>query len=607
MIYDELNQHIMNYIKSDITGRAIMLTGEWGSGKSFYVKNTLKPFLESPNGGNHKCAIVSLYGLTDISEISKAIYLELRTLKKDADAEAGNMARVVGKIVGKTIFNGLINKIGFDVGSINEDDLKKVYESIDLSDKLIVLEDIERTKIDIIELLGYINNMCEHDGAKVLLVTNEDENLTMYEGTDKQGKATRLYTDKAREYIKSKEKTVGDTMYFVCDYKNTIQQIISTFVIYMKIFQNQEAVEEIHFIFTTLRSHNLRSFILACQKSKDLFAYAENNHIYLNEEIKKIVFYGIVSFCQRRGNGTDLQFARNMYLSAELGFNNEYPLFCFCFDYIVYQFLSKDEIIKANTYFNEYRRSGKWNSRKDSDMKIINGFHKRTEKEVKNAIMSIPQKLQNGCIPYCDYGILLNYLIAIKCEVGIDFDIDTIVDIIISDLRNNRDNISFESLFNSQYTLHSEVAIESFNAIKEKMRDALESSEEPQFTYSPERIEEFYDQNHKKLRDNIHSKGFACTLDFELFLDFMKKCSSAQISTIRSLFLSIYSSHHYSQILADDLSALNKLKDGLATLKEYEGYDKIQKFQMFWFRENIAEILLEFDNQKTQGDQDKDH
>ena len=90
MTYDEMNSFILNYISNDITGRAIMLTGEWGSGKSYYVKNTLKPFLEDNDNGKHKCVIVSLYGLSDTSEISKAIYMELRTIKKSFSSEAAN-------------------------------------------------------------------------------------------------------------------------------------------------------------------------------------------------------------------------------------------------------------------------------------------------------------------------------------------------------------------------------------------------------------------------------------------------------------------------------------------------------------------------------------
>lgn len=118
--------------------------------------------------------------------------MELRTIIKSPSTEVGNTAKAVGEIIGKTIFNGLVSKVGFDIGSTNDKVFQDLYESIDLTGKLIVLEDIERTQIDIIELLGYINNMCENDGVKVLLVTNESELLTTYEKTDDKGKTTKV-------------------------------------------------------------------------------------------------------------------------------------------------------------------------------------------------------------------------------------------------------------------------------------------------------------------------------------------------------------------------------------------------------------------------------
>lgn len=228
MTYDEMNSFILNYIKNDITGRAIMLTGEWGSGKSYYVKNTLKPFLEDNEADKHKCVIVSLYGLSDISEISKSIYIELRTIKKVSSSETETTAKAVGKIVCKTILNGLVGKIGFDIGSINDKDLQEIYESVDLTGKLIVLEDIERTQIDIIELLGYINNMCENDGVKVLLVTNE-----------------------------LRKKTIGDTIYFNCDYEKTIPQIIDSFGIFMQRYNTDEYVADMALLQNLCKLHKM--------------------------------------------------------------------------------------------------------------------------------------------------------------------------------------------------------------------------------------------------------------------------------------------------------------------------------------------------------------
>ena len=456
-------------------------------------------FLEDKDNGKHKCVIVSLYGLSDTSEISKAIYMELRTIKKAPSSETASTAKAVGKIVGKTIFNGLVSKIGFDIGGISDDDLQEVYESVDLTDKLIVLEDIERTQIDIIELLGYINNMCENDGVKVLLITNEGELLTTYEKNDDKGKTTEYYTDSAMAYKRAKEKTIGDTIYFNCDYDNTIQQIIGSFGLFLQKYCTPEYAEDIRVIFFLMTSHNLRAFIYCCQKIKEIFMFIEDNHISIKDEIQQIIFYGCVAFTQRQSKGANLQFESDAYLSAKLGLNDQYPLFKFCYDYIMYQVLSKDDIKKSIAYYTDYRKNGKWNSGRDSDLRTIKEFNIKTDEEVNEAIRNLPQKLNAGDIPYYDYGVLLNYLVAIKYEAGIEFDITPIENSIIGNLKNAPDEINIESLFNSGYELHKEEAITTFANIKHRMKDALGSLDDLDFPYDPEKVIDYYDKNIKKL------------------------------------------------------------------------------------------------------------
>ena len=55
MNYDELNNFIKHYIENDKTQRAIMLNGDWGSGKSHYIQNELIPFLSKEENGNYQC------------------------------------------------------------------------------------------------------------------------------------------------------------------------------------------------------------------------------------------------------------------------------------------------------------------------------------------------------------------------------------------------------------------------------------------------------------------------------------------------------------------------------------------------------------------------
>ena len=109
--------------------------------------------------------------------------------------------------------------------SLEEQDLEKLYSSIDLTNRLIILEDLERSGISIKQVLGYVNNLVEQDGAKVLLVANEKE-IKQYEPTiskDKDGKEVTkwVYTTETEEYLKIKEKTVSDTILYLCDYKDS--------------------------------------------------------------------------------------------------------------------------------------------------------------------------------------------------------------------------------------------------------------------------------------------------------------------------------------------------------------------------------------------------
>ena len=67
--------------------------------------------------------------------------------------------------------------------NLSEKDQKKLYESIDFSGCLIILEDLERSGMSILDVLGFVNNLVEQDGVKVLLVANEDEIMKyQYEG-----------------------------------------------------------------------------------------------------------------------------------------------------------------------------------------------------------------------------------------------------------------------------------------------------------------------------------------------------------------------------------------------------------------------------------------
>ncbi|MDE6706768.1 MAG: KAP family NTPase, partial [Oscillospiraceae bacterium] len=401
MTYDTFNSFIKNYIENDKTGRAIMLTGDWGTGKSYYINYTLKPFLKSDNGGKHDCVIVSLYGLTNISDISKSIYLDLRTLGKSNNTRVKSTGKAVAKIVGKTILNGLVNKIGFDISSMNDNDLQKVYDSIDLGGKLIVLDDFERSGIDRIALLGYINNLCEQDNIKVLIIANESELIQTKEILSEDGNQKEVYTDETSLYLKAKEKTIGDTINFVCDYAKAIKSIIALFEDSdLSDFSECITSGEMDGIYDICHPYkNLRAFMQTCQKSSDIFGFMRKEKITINREIKAVIFYGLMGFMNVISKDKIPEFPNTQYITSDLGGSYKYPLFRFCYNYVVWKILDEDEIRNASQYYKEYVLNGEWSKNRDSDLLIIKNCHKHTEKELVGAIQNVWYKLLNNKIP----------------------------------------------------------------------------------------------------------------------------------------------------------------------------------------------------------------
>lgn len=589
MTYDDMNSFILNYIENDITGRAIMLTGEWGSGKSYYVKNTLKPFLEDKENGNHKCVIVSLYGLSDTSEISKAIYMNLRTIIKAPSSETATTAKAVGKIVGKTIFNGLVSKIGFDIKSIDDKEFQAIYESVNLTDKLIILEDIERTQINIIELLGYINNMCENDGVKVLLVANESELLHYHiEPTKKQeygkGKieSQKVYSENAKKYIKAKEKSVSDTIQFHADFQKTIDSIIDK-------FENDD-LSSFKGILTPPRHSlfriditNYREVIVACQKACDIYNYMKTNDISADSEFKKCVLIGLVNYLQKRLDDPDLKFKVNSLLDPDLSGNSIYPMMHFCYTYYHSQIIAQEDITKTIEEYKDYLIYIDKTSYDDKDLKVLYSLYISTEKDLNTAIQSICNRLDNvSDISLKHYDRIINYLLIAKYDAKMNSnEIDRIIEKIIDNLKGRGTKVNeTHRLFSSTVAIQDEEGKRKFKEIQDKVFESL--------NYTSDSIDMVDSLNYSEIiakisSDNIwqhNSNKIIEKISMDRIVEYIPEFTAETLDDLRHILLSI----DYKGLSEEVLSSIKRFKDDVSSLIEKRdiNLDCIQKLQLRW-------------------------
>lgn len=570
MTYEELNKYMKNYVENDITGRAIMLTSAWGSGKSYYVKNILKKHLESDEGGKHDCVIVSLYGITNIADISKAIYVDLRTLIKESKSELATTAGVAAKIIGKTLLNGLTSIANVDIAKLSDDDFQKVYESINLTGKLIVLEDIERTKIDLIELMGYVNNLCECDGVKILLVANEEELSTLDKSneTDNSIKST---------YRKIKEKTVADTLQFSAYYKQTINSIIDSF--------NNDDLKEIKDCVNVRRNgifqteiNNYREFIVACQKACDIFNFIKKNNIESNTEFNKCVFVGVAFYLQKRLTDHNLKFEANSIFDVSLSGDDKYPLLRFCYDYINYQVLDIDDIKKAIKKYDRYLLFVD-QKEDDVDILVLIQYNLYNESEVKEAINNIYSKLDDiKKISLNKYAKIVSYLILLKYDIGLEIDdYDKIINKIVQNIKKeNPSNIKFFSYFLEFSNPNDK---REFDNIKEIILNELKNNAKIEFSKDLEGYRKYIDKT-LELGDDLRKTNVNYMIE-QMSLDdlkeYLQEFTPKDLDGIKHILWSL----DFSLINEKNCNAIKEFQKHIQKIiKDNTDLDKIKKFQL---------------------------
>jgi KAP P-loop domain protein, putative len=600
MTYDEMNSFILNYLKNDITGRAIMLSGEWGSGKSYYVKTKLKSFLEDKDNGKYKCVIVSLYGLSDTSEISKAIYTELRSFKFKKKNEVLTTAGVAASVVPKTVFNAMTSRVGYDIGQVSDKQMQKVYDSINLNKKLLVLEDIERTQIDIIELLGYINNMCENDGVKVLLVTNENVLLQCHIEKDNKKELhketteyKKIYSEKALKYLKAKEKSVADTLQFHADFQETIDSIIDKF--------KNDDLSSFKGVLTTPRRSlfrtditNYREVIVACQKACDIYNFMKKYNIAADSEFKKCVLIGLVNYLQKRLDDPDLKFKANVLLDPDLSGDSVYPLMRFCYDYYHSQVITQEAIMKTIAEYSDYTIYVDKTGYDDKDLKVLYSLYISTEEALNTAIQNIYNRLDDiSDISLKHYDRIINCLLIVKYDALLNNDkIDEIIEKIISNLKGRGTKYNkAHHLFSSTLAIQDAEGTRKFKEIQDKVFESL--------NYVPDSIATTDSMNYAeiivKLSNNIlrqyNPNRIMEKIPLDKIIEHIPDFTSETLDDLRHILLAI----DYNELSEETLTSIKQFKDDISSLltKEDIDLDCIKKLQIRWICDAI--------NRNTEG------
>lgn len=176
---DDIIGVVREYLEDKENSYALMLTGEWGCGKTYFVEHALTEKLEEDES-RHPVVVASAYGAKDLAELCGAIesgFISKYAIGCAAGGERGRWDSLVGfaKDTGISFLGKKIRELEKKAGV----DLKMApLNAVNLiigPETLLVIDDVERCDMGIRELLGAVDHLVVGCRKKVLLVCNEDE------------------------------------------------------------------------------------------------------------------------------------------------------------------------------------------------------------------------------------------------------------------------------------------------------------------------------------------------------------------------------------------------------------------------------------------------
>ena len=551
---EDLVESILDYVRSDYTDYAIMINGEWGSGKTHFWNHKIKNKIESMrlNGKRFTTIYMSLYGISNLEEISKKIFIETTQLMDK------NLRKFMNANEQSTIPE--YAKTGIDManffGVTQNGDKVDYAEFFSTDDKVLCFDDLERANVDVIDILGYINNFVEHDHIKTIIICNEKELSTKLKSSnlemktfiatyllDKQNelnkndkpmvekiqKKIETVFDKANDYERIKEKLIGETFEYAPKFDYIINGIL------MRYENNPDLIrflrENTRLIISTFErsgTRNLRILKHALNDFKKIYEMVNKNYPNTSNRVMQtmLIFTIAISFEIKAGKVTKDKFInikdneeyKSILVSSRILMDNrQFYIKEFDNNYY-YNFKSEYRFFKFIEYYVRTRifdmklfKENMETIRNTVDTENLPGYKrllteeywKISDDEFGKVVESIIEDVKQGNLKLIDNVKIFAYFSYFVKKKLIDYDLKTIKSVFFNGM--NLASLKSEYCANVEEEL-SKIAIDEdaedmedilkhFNMLNSQLHDKMykEKAEEV-FKCIPMKMEQFYEK-----------------------------------------------------------------------------------------------------------------
>lgn len=296
----EIISVVKDFLAAQNTDFALFMTGEWGSGKTFFLKHDLFKTIKTVKvncktrkreiNRSYEPVYISLYGISEVNEVEKRILFELNPILKTKPAYVLNM-------IGKRFSN----YIG---GWFSKEDIRDFFSVFEVPKyKVLCFDDLERIDKKILnQSLGYINLLVEHQNIKVILIGDEN-----------------ILREKVPEFDKIKEKTIRFTYKFTPDISKTYDSFIETYPNQYESFlrENKDFVCE---IFKRGEHFNLRTLNFSLDLFQKVYSFVEDYGVdkkFKAQVLDRLLFFITAYSIEYKKNNNISELAKLKQINSE--------------------------------------------------------------------------------------------------------------------------------------------------------------------------------------------------------------------------------------------------------------------------------------------------
>lgn len=626
---------IDDYLKNNKVNYAILINGSWGSGKTFFIKEhiikkldkeyemakenlkTLKiwdRFCKKKKSINAKKPIyVSLYGISSISDIKSKILLA--TIKND---KIKKLLPVLD--VGAEIGNEIISK-NYSISNSSGKLTRILSNFYSLENLIVFFDDLERCNVDINIVLGYINQLVEHNQLKVILIADEEkigkldfennkelkyltvlsENIDFQESEKKdilgqkipdtgkitvdeiKKRTTTLFNENVF-YNEIKEKLIGHTICFKPNissiYETLAADIIEDIEIRKIVIEKKENLIS---IMNSKNYQNLRTiqFIFQVYEKLAKISLAEVDlKDYKDQYLTNLFEYIVLKAVQIKSGNSSYNWEKNqdlgvIYLGNELAdcvYSNYVKGFRFVDDYLMYSYLSKKTIKKVVENYI-YLEELETNNPNDPLYKLKR-YWLIPEQELEQLLDEIILKIKDNEYVLNLYSKIVFYLSAIA-DMNICIDkVDVAVNLLEENIKNGIVNGKFEE---ERINLSTKDVADKYNTYIKKIRTLVYEKEHSSIQKDITNIlnndnwgamlNEYCEKNNSKF---LTDKKYAYLLDTSLIVNNIIYKDIGQIYEFLYSLKKIYNFSNIKEYYLDDITYLVNLKDALYKITDVD-------------------------------------